>query len=1198
MAQNETARATVFLDGKQAEAALEALDRKAKELKKDLTSALQSGDNVKFDKLKKELSTIEATQRSLKRETFDVERVLKDINKVSWRDLQKAQSTITNQLKGMTRGTEEYLKKSAELKKVKTALADINAETKATSKSWTLSGIADGFNRYLGVAMAVIASLTGIALGFKQVVQSFNDFQERVSNLSALTGLKGGALDWLTKKAKELSTATLEGGIKITKGAQDIVDGFTKMGSARPELLKNKEALAQVTEKALILAEASKIEMVPAIDAVAAAMNQFNLDASQSDRIINAIAAGSLEGSAEVADLTESMKNVGTVAADSNMTLEETVAALEVLGEKQLKGAEAGTKLRGALLKMKDAGVGYASGIFNVRDALIEVNAQLDKKTTAAEKDALKQKIFGIENVTVGTVLVQNVQKYDQLTKAVTGTSVAMEQAAINTDNNNARLAQAKNRINIISIELGEKLAPAMATVTGWYGKMLSVTIVLVNFFSKYGAVIVSVTATIAAYAAVVKIAAMWDTIHYGFLVAKTAVTTAYTYVVNVLTGRITLATVAQNAWNLAQKLNPIGLIIGLLVAAGAALYLYSKKMTAAEIAQKALNDITLKAKQSINDERVEMEQLLRVAQNELLSKATRQAAIEELNKLSPKYLGGLSLETINTKAATVATDQYIASLLRKAELEAATENLKEAKKEIGKLEAGDLEPSFGQNALGILKHPTMTWADVKSTTKKENIDEQLPIKKIEAKVYQDKIDSLVKSQSVVTSGLPAGNVGGSGTGGGSIETDAEKKAREKADKSEKKTADDALELAHKQYILKLTERYAGEEQLQKVFHAKMLAEELAYIQLQIGIEKDPNKKIDLEIQKKNKQVEYAGALKEAIPEQMKSSADREVEKEKGKIAGSSLMPSDQDKKGSASEYALAEYYKTIEGEKAMLIAQHAEGLISEQEFQDKLKDIAIKAEEEKLAKKIETAQEFQDITNAAANFVGSLMEMELQDAGDNEEKKKKIKKKYADMNMVVAIGQIVSSTALGIMQSFAQLGPIAGAIAAVFVGATGAVQVAMAVKERNRMKSLAIGGYTGDGGKYEPAGIVHKGEYVIPQEGVNNPQLRPMINMFEMARRNNSLARIDLNSMAQSVNRSGGYASGGYTTAAGSGTPGTQTSMGSDSELKSINLALAEELRLLRTNGIKATINKFGTNGLSDAIDDINKFNTKVYKK
>ena len=34
--------------------------------------------------------------------------------------------------------------------------------------------------------------------------------------------------------------------------------------------------------------------------------------------------------------------------------------------------------------------------------------------------------------------------------------------------------------------------------------------------------------------------------------------------------------------------------------------------------------------------------------------------------------------------------------------------------------------------------------------------------------------------------------------------------------------------------------------------------------------------------------------------------------------------------------------------------------------------------------------------------------------------------------------------------------------------------------------RAFAAGGYTGPGGKYEPAGIVHKGEFVVPQEAVN----------------------------------------------------------------------------------------------------------------
>jgi phage-related minor tail protein len=44
-------------------------------------------------------------------------------------------------------------------------------------------------------------------------------------------------------------------------------------------------------------------------------------------------------------------------------------------------------------------------------------------------------------------------------------------------------------------------------------------------------------------------------------------------------------------------------------------------------------------------------------------------------------------------------------------------------------------------------------------------------------------------------------------------------------------------------------------------------------------------------------------------------------------------------------------------------------------------------------------------------------------------------------------------------------------------------------IKKLNRQLqsgNFATGGYTGRGGKYEPAGIVHKGEYVVPKHMVN----------------------------------------------------------------------------------------------------------------
>ncbi|MFZ4705462.1 MAG: phage tail tape measure protein [Bacteroidales bacterium] len=1175
---NDEARIPVYINDEQAKSALKNLTSETEKWRKKMYEAMAGGDMKGMKDAQREIGKINKEMANLRKASFDVDKVLKNLSSAAPRDIKKAIMELNREQEKLNRNTKDYADNAKKLKILRTELATINGQV--TKQSSFFGKAADGFNKYFGVIGAGIASLTGLALGFKQVVQSFNDFEERVSNLSAITGLKDGALDWLTQKAKELSTTTLEGGIKITKGAQDIVDGFTKMGSARPELLKNKEALADVTEKALILAAASKIEMAPAIDAVAAAMNQFNLDASQSDRIINAIAAGSLEGSAEVADLTESMKNVGTVAADSNMSLEQTVAALEVLAEKQLKGVEGGTKLRGALLKMKDAGVGYASGTFSLADALAEVNAQLENKSTAVEKDALKQKVFGIENITAGNILLQNAGKYDQLTKAVTGTSVAHEQAKINSENNNASLAQAKNRVNLLSVELGEKLAPAMSTITGWTGNILEGTITLVNFFTKYGVAIVGVTASIAAYAAVVKIAAYWDNIQYGYLVAKAAITKAYRLVVDVLTGRVTIATVAQNAWNLAQKMNPIGAVIALLIAAGSALYIYSRKLSDAEIAQKALNDVQNKAKESINDEKVEMEQLLRVAQNEALSKETRQRAIENLNKISPEYLGSLTLEKIGTEAATIATNKYIASLERKARVEAASENIKNATAEIGRLKAGQGgDASWLQITGNVIKNglnPLMI-PIANAVTKVQNANDKIKELTIQVAIYQKQLDAEIKS---IDDNQGAGGTGGGGGNGGNVTPEIIAEITKKAL--------NAIELAHKERILALTTQYAEDERLQKEFHERMLAEDLAYLQLKIDIEKDPLKKVDLEIERKRTQTEYAKVVKDLM--EGTSGVEYGASLDQGIKDG---LPEVKKQVDATEAYKLKKFYETAEGEKTLLQSQRTAGIIGEQEYQDKLVEISKKATEEKTKKQIEGFTKFQAITNAAANLVSTMMEAELASAGDNEEKKKQIRKKYADVQMVTTIGQIISSTALAIMQSFAQLGPVAGAIAAAFMGTTGAVQIAMAVSERNKLKSLDVGGYTGDGGKYEPAGIVHKGEYVIPQEGVNNPKLQPYINLIETARRNSSLARMDLRPVVHTISRSEGMAQGGYVSDVAMN-PVLAASTGQEELIAAITKLTNHLDKGLKVN---ATIPRYGSNGLSEAMDDVANFNSKVFK-
>ena len=75
----------------------------------------------------------------------------------------------------------------------------------------TWPGWEDSFNRYFSMIQAGAAAVIMLVLGFKALVKIHNDFEERVSNLSALNGLSGRPLEWLSQQAKDLSTTTLDG---------------------------------------------------------------------------------------------------------------------------------------------------------------------------------------------------------------------------------------------------------------------------------------------------------------------------------------------------------------------------------------------------------------------------------------------------------------------------------------------------------------------------------------------------------------------------------------------------------------------------------------------------------------------------------------------------------------------------------------------------------------------------------------------------------------------------------------------------------------------------------------------------------------------------------------------------------------------------------------------------------------------------
>lgn len=250
--------------------------------------------------------------------------------------------------------------------------------------------------------------------------------------------------------------------------------------------------------------------------------------------------------------------------------------------------------------------------------------------------------------------------------------------------------------------------------------------------------------------------------------------------------------------------------------------------------------------------------------------------------------------------------------------------------------------------------------------------------------------------------------------------------------------------------------------------------------------------------------------------------------------------------------------------ELAQLENYHRQGLVKEKDYQRKKLELGVNNAKKyfdyyaQLSGSMFTAIQDAEIAKSDAKF--DVLIQQAKNNGEDtavleeekENKKLEIQKKYADVNFAIKISQIVADTAVSIMKAFADLGPIGGAIAAALLTATGVAQVVQAKAERDKIKNMqpgntagasstsqpakaervlsgyADGGYTGDGDRYEVAGVVHRGEYVVPKPIMDNPRVVDAVGTIEAIRRNKILGY-----GIPSGTPGAGYADGGYTTAA-----------------------------------------------------------------
>lgn len=655
---------------------------------------------------------------------IDGKEIVNDVNHI-----EKECRQLTHQLKTMTLGSEEYNRTMAKiqhlqgiLKQHRQEIKGITAETKKATVS--VGSMVDWFNRFGGVILSVIGFLTGFTLALRAIRDERNKLEESQAGLKALTGLDDENIAWLTEQAKTLSTTMTKEGLRVRQSAAEILDAFMLVGSAKPELLGDKEALKAVTEEAMRLQAAAKdITLNEAVDSLTLSLNQYGAAADQAGRFTNVLAAGSQAGSANIASQAKAIRNAGTAAASANVPIEQTVALIETLAYRGIKDEVAGTGLKKFFLVLQ-------TGADETNPKIVGLDKALENlKNKNMDAGAIK-KMFGEEGYNTASVILQNTEMVKDFTAAVTGTNVAYEQAAINSDTAQAKLEQARNKMKLAAIDLGEKLNPALTVSTNMLTNVIKYLPGLIDWCNKWGDTILYVASCIAIYTLRTKASTIATTVWNTVTKTATALQLAYGIAINtvsgytvtsftqlrrlstlmtghnillktvrvstylfagamqVLQGRVDLAAKSIRAAWAVMRLSPVGWLSTALFAGGAAfVYLYRRTHEYMNV-QKATNLLQEEAVKSTADQRKELDALWLVAQNNNNAMKVRKEAMEKINKIAPDYLGDITLETINTQKAADAKARYVEQLQKEAMLKGASTHIEEESKKLVEYQA------------------------------------------------------------------------------------------------------------------------------------------------------------------------------------------------------------------------------------------------------------------------------------------------------------------------------------------------------------------------------------------------------------------------------------------------------------------------------------------------------------------------------
>lgn len=297
------------------------------------------------------------------------------------------------------------------------------------------------------------------------------DFEAAMSEVAAISGATGEVLGLLTEKAKEMGATT-----KFS--ASESAEALKYMAMAGWDTQQMLDGISGV----MALAAASGENLGTVSDIVTDAITAFGMKAAQAGEFADVLAAASSNANTNVSMLGESFKYVAPVFGAFGYSAEDAALALGLMANAGIKGSQAGTALRSALIRLSNP-TGEAVGLIQklgiqLTDAqgnMLPFESVMQQLRTTFQNLTTEQQaqyaatIFGQQSMSGMLAIINASEKdYQKLRSAINeSTGAAKRMANEMQDNLSGRLTVLKSSIEGVALQLFDAMIPALESIVG-----------------------------------------------------------------------------------------------------------------------------------------------------------------------------------------------------------------------------------------------------------------------------------------------------------------------------------------------------------------------------------------------------------------------------------------------------------------------------------------------------------------------------------------------------------------------------------------------------------------------------------------------------------------------------------------------------------------------------------------------------------